>query len=131
MRLLQKLAALVAILFGVVTVIAGGGVLLGVEPGYVVFLPLLLYNTTMGLAYVGAGVMIWRDVTRGRQLAAVIAALNLAVLVAIVVLHRTGAAVAADSVRAMTFRTVVWIVLFLLTSWLHASRDDPHAGLGT
>lgn len=131
MRLLQKLAALVAILFGVVTMIAGGRVLLGVDPGYVVFLPLLLYNATMGLAYVGAGVMIWRDVTRGRQLAAVIAALNLVVLVAIVVLRRTGAAVAADSVRAMTFRTVVWIVLFLLTSWLHASRDDPHAGPGT
>lgn len=124
MDLLQKLASIVAMLFGVVTVLAGGRVLLGVDPGYVVFLPLLLYNTTMGLAYVGAGLVIRRDVRRGRQLAGAIALLNLAVLVVIFLLHRTGGDVAADSVRAMTFRTAVWIGLFLVTSWLHRKSDD-------
>lgn len=126
MALLQKLASIVAILFGVVTVFAGGRVLLGGDPGYVVFRPLLFYNTTMGLAYVGAGLVIWRDVGRGRQLAGVIALLNLAVLVAIFLLHRTGGDVAPDSVRAMTFRTVVWIGLFLVTYWLHRKSDDRH-----
>ena len=107
-------AAAIAVLFGIMTLFAGGRVLLGSDPGYVVFRPLLLYNTLMGLAYIAAGLAIWRSPVKGRDAAGAIALLNLLVLVGIGLAYRSGSAVAPDSLRAMTLRTVVWIGLFLI-----------------
>lgn len=121
-RVLQLIVAAVAVLFGVVTLFAGGRVLLGSDPGYEVFRPLVIYNTAMGVAYLAAGVTVWRAVDAGRYAAGAVFLLNLLVLVGIVVIYRGGGAVAVDSLRAMTFRTVVWLVLFLAVSWLDRSR---------
>ena len=121
-RIVQILAAGIAALFGAATLFAGGRVLLGSDPGYEVFRPLLLYNTAMGVAYLAAGIAIWRSVNAGRYAAGVIFLLNLLVLVGIVVLYRSGGAVAVDSLRAMTLRTVVWLALFIAASWLARSR---------
>lgn len=121
-RIVRILAAGIAVLFGVATLFAGSRVLLGSDPGYEVFRPLLLYNTAMGVAYLAAGVALWRNVNAGRYAAGAIFLLNLAVLVAIVVIYRSGGAVAVDSLRAMTLRTVVWLALFIAASWLCRSR---------
>ena len=117
-RLIQNILALVAILFGLVTVFAGGRVLLGADPGYIVFRPLLIYNTVMGFAYIAAGVIAWRSVVRGRQAAGAIFVLNLLVLAGIGALYATGDSVAVESVRAMTLRSVVWLALFVGFAWL-------------
>lgn len=117
-RLIRILLVLVAVGFGVATLAAGGRVLAGADPGYVVFRPLLLYNSAMGLAYIAAGVAGWRNSRLGRQAAAAILALNLLVLVVIVVLYFAGAAVAVQSLAAMSFRTGVWLLLFLGFGWL-------------
>ena len=93
-KILQGILALVAALFGAATIIAGTRVLAGSDPGYIVFRPLLIYNTAMGAAYVAAGILMWRSVERG--------------------LYALGGAVAIESFGAMTLRTVVWLVLFLL-----------------
>lgn len=124
-RTVQGIAAVGAVLFGTATLIAGGRVLLGSDPGYEVFRPLLIYNTTMGAAYVVAGVTIWRGFKPGMYAAGAIFLLNLVVLVAIIAVYRGGGHVAVDSLRAMTLRTVVWLVLFLATSWLVRSRTAP------
>jgi hypothetical protein len=121
-RVVRILAAGIAVLFGVATLFAGGRVLLGSDPGYEVFRPLLIYNTAMGVAYLAAGVALWRSVNAGRYAAGAIFLLNLAVLVAIFVIYRSGGAVAVDSLRAMTLRTVVWLALFIAASWLCRSR---------
>ncbi|MEO6975930.1 MAG: hypothetical protein ABI144_08665 [Gallionella sp.] len=122
-RIVQAGCALTAALFGLATMIAGGRVLAGSDPGYIVFRPLLLYNTAMGLAYVVAGVIAWRSVDRGKYAAATIFVLNFLVLGAIGYLYATGSAVAIDSVRAMILRSVVWLVLFLVLAWLgHRNR---------
>ena len=113
MRIVRMLAAAVAVLFGVATLLAGGRVLLGADPGYEVFRPLLVFNTAMGAAYVAAGVTIWRSVSAGRYAAGAIFLLNLLVLAGIIIVYRSGGEVAVESLRAMTFRTVVWLVLFL------------------
>lgn len=117
-RLFQNILALVGVLFGLVTLFAGTRVLLGADPGYIVFRPLLIYNTAMGFAYIAAGVMAWRSLVRGRQAAAAIFVLNLLVLAAIGTLYATGGAVAIESVHAMTLRSVVWLVLFVGLAWL-------------
>ncbi len=123
-RIMQILVAGVAALFGVITLFAGGRVLLGADPGYEVFRPLLVYNTAMGLAYLAAGVAVWRSVRAGRSAAGAIFALNLFVLVSILLVYRGGGAVAVESLRAMTLRTVVWLVLFLAVWWLGRSRAE-------
>lgn len=121
-RIVQILAAAVALLFGVATLFAGGRVLLGSDPGYAVFRPLLIYNTAMGAAYLAAGVTVWRSVNVGRYAAGAIFLLNLLVLLGILVVYRSGGVVAVDSLRAMALRTVVWLALFLAVSWLNRSR---------
>jgi hypothetical protein len=125
--LVQRTVAAVAALFGFVTVVAGGRVLAGgSDPGYVVFRPLLIYNTAMGVAYVATGFLAWRSVALGRKASAAIFALNLIVLVAISLLRGAGEPVAVESLAAMTFRTAVWLGLFLILRWA-AHRVRPKA----
>lgn len=126
---IQRVLAVVAMLFGGVTIFASGRVLLGADPGYVVFRPLLVFNAVMGWAYVGAGIAAWRSVVAGRQVAAAIFALNLFVLVAIGALYMAGdARVAIQSVLAMTLRTLVWLALLAGFAWL--GRRSGTAGRG-
>ncbi len=112
-RIIQRVLSLAAGLFGLVTIFAGARVLAGSDPGYTVFRPLLIYNTAMGIAYVAAGIIAWHSLDRGKYTAATIFVLNLLVLGAIGYLYTVGSAVAGESLRAMTFRTVVWLQLFL------------------
>jgi hypothetical protein len=98
-RMVRTTVAAGAVLFGVVTLLAGGRVLLGSDPGYVVFRPLLIYNTAMGLAYLAAGVTVWRNVNAGRNAAGAIFLLNLLVLVGILLLYRSSEVVAVDEER--------------------------------
>ena len=126
--LAQKALGLVALVFGLATIMAGARVLAGTDPGYVVFSPLLIYNTLMGVAYLTAGGMIWRDLHKGSFAAATIFGLNLLVLGAIGFLYLSGAGVAEDSLRAMTFRTGVWLVLWVASAWLGRGRDAHDEG---
>lgn len=126
-RIYQAILALVAALFGLVTIIAGARVLIGFHPGYIVFRPLLIYNTAMGVAYVAAGVIAWRNVERGKYAAAAIFVLNLLVLGTTGYLYMAASSVAIESIRAMTFRTVVWLLLFLGLTWVDR-RNAPLAG---
>nr|WP_320013690.1 hypothetical protein [uncultured Desulfobacter sp.] len=118
-KIARRVLVLIAILFGALTIIAGFRVLGGSDPGYIVYRPLLIYNALMGFAYVGTGMIAWRNLVLGKAMAGVIFILNAVVLLAIVYLYKTGSAVAIDSVRAMTLRTLVWLVLFAGFVWLN------------
>ena len=117
-KLTQRVLTFVAAAFGLATVVSGWRVLAGADPGYVVFRPLVIFNTAMGVAYLAAGIITLRSLERGKFAAATIFLLNLLVLGAIGYLYAAGGAVAIDSIRAMTFRTGVWLVLFLGLTWL-------------
>lgn len=114
----RRLASAVAVVFGLATLAAGGRVLLGADPGYVVFRPLLVYNTTMGLAYLAAGWLLLRGSSWARAGAGTILLMNAVVLGTIVTVYRAGGGVAVDSLRAMSLRTVVWLALFLASVWV-------------
>lgn len=122
MKIVQKVVALAAALFGLVTIIAGARVLVGFHPGYIVFWPLLIYNTAMGIVYVAAGVITWRNVKQGKYAAVAIFVFNLLVLGIIGYLYMAGSSVAMESLRAMTFRTVVWLLLFLGLEWVDSKN---------
>lgn len=125
MKIIQTASAVVALLFGLMTIFVGSRVLLGSDPGYIVFQPLLIYNTTMGMMYVAASFFIFRNLRQGRNMATIIFILNLIVLGVIYFLHTTGGAVAVDSLRAMSVRTTVWLVQFILLRWLSQRNNDP------
>lgn len=118
-KIAQRVLVLIAILFGALTIITGLRVLGGSDPGYIVYRPLLIYNALMGFAYVATGVIAWRNLVVGKAMAGGIFILNAVVLLAIVYLYKTGSAIAIDSVRAMTLRTLVWLVLFAGLVWLN------------
>ena len=112
----------IAVLFGLLTIFAGTQVLTGSNPGYIVFRPLLIYNEIMGIVYVAAGITAWYNLKRGMHLAAAIFVLNLIVLAIIFFLYSEGSSIAIDSLRAMSFRTVVWLALFSGFWWLCRSN---------
>lgn len=125
--LLQRVTAAVAIAFGLLTIFAGGRVLVaGVDPGYLVFRPLLVFNTVMGVAYAVVGVAIWRTWPWSVRGAGTILALNITVLASIVALYATGGGVATDSLRAMAFRCAVWLALFGGARLAIAARPSTH-----
>lgn len=124
LKISQRALALLAVLFGVVTIFAGSRVLTGADPGYVVFQPLLIYNTAMGFVYVGVGTMSWRNLNPGRNGAFAIFVLNLIALVAIGIAYTPGGEVAIDSLRAMTLRTVVWLAIFSGLWWLSRRKTN-------
>jgi len=126
-KYIPNILATAGILFGLATIMAGSRVLLGADPGYLVFRPLLIFNTTMGFVYVAAGIIAWRNVARGKIAAGTIFGLNAVVFGIIGYLHATGAAVAIDSIRAMTLRTTVWLMIFAGLAWAirHAKQATP------
>jgi len=119
----KNILVTVAVLFGLLTIFAGTRVLLGSNPGYIVFRPLLIYNTVMGIMYAAAGIVAWRNIKQGMYMAATIFVLNLIVLTAIFFLYTDGSLIAVDSLRAMTLRTGVWLVLFTGFWWLHRKNE--------
>lgn len=122
-KLLQFILALVALLFGTATLLSGGRVLGGGDPGYVVFQPLLLYNTGMGLAYVATAFLIWRHLPRALPASLMIFCLNLLVLVGVGYLLQAGQGVAEQSFLAMVLRTGVWLALLVGVAWLLRRRS--------
>jgi hypothetical protein len=127
MKITQSVIALIAMSFGLVTLIVGTSVLLGSDPGYIIFRPLLFYNTIMGIVYVLAGVLVWRNLKQGMYVAVTIFVLNLVVLVTIYFLYTEGKSIAFDSLRAMSLRTIVWFAIFAGLGWL--SRKNKLHGV--
>ena len=108
-RILGTLA-IIAFLFGLATIFSGFRVLLEVsDPGYMVFLPLLIFNTLMGFIYLIAAWFIWTNLGKGFKLSRLIAYLNLGVLIMIsALIMMSDNLIAIDSIYAMSFRTFIW-----------------------
>ncbi len=126
MKITQTILTLIAMLFGLATIFAGTRVLLGSDLGYIVFQPLLIYNTVMGIVYIIAGIIAFRNLKQGFYLAATIFVLNLVVLIAIYFMYINGITIAVNSFGAMSLRTIVWLILFTGFWWLN-HKMNPKA----
>jgi hypothetical protein len=108
-------AALVAVAFGIVTIIVGGKTLFGgpaerAAAGNIV--PFVLwFNFIAGFAYViaGCGVFLWKR--WAAQLSAAIAITTVAIFVALGIHIFLGGAFEARTIGAMTVRSLVWIAI--------------------
>ncbi len=109
-RPLHRLLIVIPALFGLVTILAALAVLLGIRtPAHAVFRPLLLFNGVMGLAYLGTALALRWNPPLGRWLADGVALANLGMLGFIFLLQQGGHPVATESLRAMVFRSAVWL----------------------
>jgi hypothetical protein len=108
-------AALVAVIFGIVTIFVGGKTLFGgneerAAAGNLV--PFVLwFNFIAGFAYViaGFGLFLWKR--WAAQLSAIIAAATVAAFIAFGIHILLGGAFEARTVGAMIIRSAVWIVI--------------------
>ena len=112
-----KAAALFAVIFGLLTIISGGQVLLSTQAqqaagAYVNFV--VWFNTLAGFAYVAAGVGMWTRQPWAAKLALVIALATLLVFGLFALHVLSGGAYEMRTVMAMLFRTSVWGGLTLL-----------------
>jgi hypothetical protein len=114
-RPLHRVAFALAAFFGLATILAGATVLFGWrDAGYEVVQPVLLFNTVMGFVYLGAALLIARDLERGRLAALVITLVNFVVLAAIVARRVAGDVVADETLVAMTARCVIWAAIAIV-----------------
>jgi hypothetical protein len=109
-----KIVAIVAGLLGLMAVITGSRVLAGAfDPGYVTHVWLISYNVFMGIVSLVAGVLIWKENENALVLAGIITAAHITVLLLLGTVFVSD--VAHQSIMAMIFRSVVWVVLFLVS----------------
>jgi hypothetical protein len=120
-RLLKALAV-VAVVFGIATVLSGGRALFGGPEARAAVgnaVPFVLwFNTLAGFVYIAAGIGLWRARPWAPRLAWLIAIATLFVFVAFAVHVATGGAFEMRTVGAMTLRSLVWLAI----AWLGWSR---------
>jgi hypothetical protein len=105
----HRLAALLAMVIGLLTVIEGGIVLLGFETKPYPVLPWLLrYNVAMGFVSLAAGLGLWREQGWAEKLLGMVLACHGLVFLSLVGMHLVGMTVAMNSIGAMLIRTVIW-----------------------
>lgn len=127
---LLKALAIVAVVFGIATVLSGGRALFGGPEAREAVgdaVPFVLwFNTFAGFAYIAAGIGLWRARPWAPRLAWLIAIATLIVFAAFAVHVATGGAYEMRTVGAMTLRSLVWLAI----AWLgwHRLAAGERAG---
>lgn len=121
---LLRITGGVAIAFGLLTVVSGGTTLLGALEMGAVVLFVLWFNTLAGLAYVVAGLGLWRGRRWAYPLSLAIFAATLLVFVAFGLHVAQGGAFEMRTVYAMALRSAVWGAIALVARQL-LTRQAP------
>ncbi len=108
----DKFIAGIAVIMGLLPVITGTRVLSGsFDPGYTSFPLLIGYNIFMGLVSMVAGYLIWTRHKQALLISGIIASGHILVLLSLLTIFND--VIATQSIKAMIFRSVVWVVIFL------------------
>ena len=111
---LNKIASILAFIIGAMAIFAGGQVIfLGKQMDYYVINWLPYYNFTMGLiSFLVTAALIWKN-SRYAMPAAILTFLaHGAVMITLLTAYRD--VVAPDSIRAMSVRLIVWVIILAL-----------------
>jgi len=109
----RKIAAALAFIIGAMAIFAGGQVLLGKVMDYYVIDWLPIYNFSAGLvsSFVTA-ILIWKGSKYDMSAAIGTFAIHGTVMLVLQIAYRE--VVASDSIKAMTVRLVVWLIILTL-----------------
>lgn len=113
----HRIAAVLALAIGFMTIMEGGSVLLGRETKtYHVLSWLVRYNVVMGFVSMGVGIGLWMEKDRAAMVAKIILVCHGAVFLSLGGMYLLGKDVAVVSIMAMLFRAGVWIAInFMVT----------------
>ena len=112
MKILKKIAAVLALFIGVMSVFAGSKVLFGIDSkDYHILIWLVAYNVIVGIISLYASYLIWKTDYRANNLITIILTLHLLVLL---YLNFISDNAAHESKMAMIFRTVIWLVIAVM-----------------
>lgn len=109
---LIKLPSILAFLVGAMSIVAGGMVMRGWRPGYSILSWLPVYNFIVGLLTLVPAYLLWVNNRHAMTASIVTIALHAVVLLILLILFR--GQVATQSIGAMTFRMIVWIIILAL-----------------
>lgn len=127
-----QIAAVIAVIFGAVTILSGGRALFGSAEARSALgdiVPFVLwFNFLAGFAYVLAGIGLFRLKRRAAQLAVLIAIATALIFAALGIHLATGGAFEMRTVGAMALRTGLWTALALLACRTLGCRAPSTAG---
>lgn len=109
---LTKFPSILAFLVGAMSIVAGGMVMRGWRPGYSILSWLPVYNFVLGLLALIPAYLLWMDNRYAFTASIVTFALHAVVL--LLLLTFFCGQVATQSIGAMSFRVVVWIIILAL-----------------
>jgi hypothetical protein len=114
---IHKIASLIAFLVGLTSIFAGGMVMRGWQPGWSVIPWLPIYNFVIGLLTLIPAYLLWTNHRYMMVSSIAIFSIHTIVLLLLISVFRNTAAF--QSVGAMSFRVVVWIVILGLLYFRH------------
>lgn len=113
MNILKKIAAILALFIGLMSVFAGSKVLLGIDTkNYTILTWLVTYNVIIGFISIFTAYLIWKTKENSKNLTLFILSMHFIVFIYLKFLSNT---VASESVKAMIFRTSIWILIAILS----------------
>lgn len=111
-----KSVSVIGAIISIVTIVEGSSVLLGISvPKNIIVPALLYYNVVFGIVGLGISVKLWSYPAKISSLVNSLAALHIAVFIIVTLFHFVAQATAIESVKAMLFRSVVWIFIAIVT----------------
>ena len=111
-NIILRIVAFVAFSVGLMTTITGTRALTGsFDPGYQTFTLLIGYNVLMGLVSMLAAYYIWTKHKLAKGISGLISAGHILVLISLLTIFSD--IIAHQSIKAMIFRSVIWLVIFL------------------
>jgi len=123
-----KLMSLIAVVFGLVTIKAGGMVLFTEGEAHQAagdYVPFVLwFNFIAGFAYITAGIGLWLQRSWAALLAMLVAVFTVLVFIALGVHIYAGGAYEMRTVGAMSMRSIVWASIALITYLIGRYRSE-------
>lgn len=109
----HKFAAILALFLGLMSVFAGLKVLLEIDAkDYNVLIWLVTYNVFFGAISIIVAYFIWKNYSKAKNLTLFVLAMHFLVFIYLKFVSLT---VAPESIKAMLFRTSVWILIAILS----------------
>lgn len=113
MDILKKIATALALFIGLMSVFAGSKVLLGIDTkDYNILIWLVFYNVLLGFISIFSAYLIWKEKEKSEYLTIFILAMHFVVFIYLKLFSTTAA---SESIKAMIFRTGIWVVIVILS----------------
>lgn len=124
---LNKIAAILAFIIGIMAIFADGQVLLGILPDYYMIDWLPVYNFMVGItsAFFTA-ILIWKN--NRLALLTTIATFGLHAFMMIILQTAYRDLVAPDSLMTMTVRLIIWMIILILLIIQYRKNELTKAG---